>query len=120
MLKKIIYISDLSLPSNKAQAVHIFKLLDNFLQFSDKAILICPNLKKKIQKGFFKKYFNLHSNKDIEIHNLFKKAYSNSFLRRLIFGLKVGIKLRDAIIDYCLKQDTIKIKIDDRITLDEK
>ena len=95
MLKKIIYISDLSLPSNKAQAVHIFKLLDNFLQFSDKAILICPNLKKKIQKGFFKKYFNLHSNKDIEIHNLFKKAYSNSFLRRLIFGLKVGIKLRN-------------------------
>ena len=72
MLKKIIYISDLSLPSNKAQAVHIFKLLDNFLQFSDKAILICPNLKKKF-KRIFQKYFNLHSNKDIEIHNLFKK-----------------------------------------------
>ena len=54
MLKKIIYISDLSLPSNKAQAVHIFKLLDNFLQFSDKAILICPNLKKKFKKDFSK------------------------------------------------------------------
>ena len=50
--------------------------------------------KKKIQKDF-QKYFNLHNNKDIEIHNLFKKAYSNSFLRRLIFGLKVGIKLRN-------------------------
>ncbi len=95
MLKKIIYITDLSLPSNKAQAVHIFKLLDNFLKFSEKAILICPNLKKNIKKEFFKKYFNLHSNKDIEISSLFNNSYPNSFLKRLIFGFKTGIKLKN-------------------------
>ncbi len=95
MLKKIIYITDLSLPSNKAQAIHIFKLLDNSLKFSDKAILICPNVKRNIKEVFFKKYFNLHSNKNIEIQNLFKDIHLNSFLKRLIFGLKVGIKLRN-------------------------
>ena len=42
--------------------------------------------------------------------NFFKSKYQ----------YKVGIKLRDAIIDYCLKQDTISVKIDDRIILDEK
>ena len=31
--------------------------------------------------------------------------------------IKVGIKLRDAIIDYCEKTDTIDIKIDDRIKI---
>ncbi len=95
MLKKIIYITDLSLPSNKAQAVHIFKLLDNSLKFLNKAILICPNLKKNVEKGFFKKYFNLHSNKNIEVKNVFRGIYLNSFLKRFIFGLKVGIQLRN-------------------------
>ena len=52
MSKKIIYITDLSLPSDKAQAVHIFKLIDNSLKFLDKAILICPNMKKKLMLIF--------------------------------------------------------------------
>ena len=32
---------------------------------------------------------------------------------------KVGIKLRDAIIDYCIKTDTIDIKLDNRIIIKE-
>ena len=32
---------------------------------------------------------------------------------------KVGMKLRDAIIDYCVKTDTIDIKLDNRITIKE-
>ena len=30
---------------------------------------------------------------------------------------KVGIKLRDAIIDYCSKTDTVDITLDDRIII---
>ena len=30
---------------------------------------------------------------------------------------KVGIKLRDAILDYCIKTDTIDVKIDNRIII---
>ena len=30
---------------------------------------------------------------------------------------KVGIKLRDAIIDHCKKTDTINVKLDDRIII---
>ena len=36
ILRNFFYITDLSLPSNKAQAVHIFKMLDNFQDFSKK------------------------------------------------------------------------------------
>jgi len=31
--------------------------------------------------------------------------------------IKVGIKLRDAIIDYCTKTDTISAQLDDRINI---
>lgn len=31
--------------------------------------------------------------------------------------IKVGMKLRDAIIDYCIKTDTIDVKLDDRIKI---
>ena len=31
--------------------------------------------------------------------------------------IKVGLKLRDAIIDYCTKTDTIDVKLDDRIKI---
>jgi hypothetical protein len=30
---------------------------------------------------------------------------------------KVGVKLRDAIINYCSKQDTIDVQLDDRIKI---
>ena len=65
MLKKIIYITDLSLPSNKAQAIHIFKMIDNFLSFMDEAILIIPNLNENLKIEKIKDYFNLHTKKKI-------------------------------------------------------
>ena len=30
---------------------------------------------------------------------------------------KVGMKLRDAILDYCIKTDTIDVKLDNRIRM---
>jgi len=34
--------------------------------------------------------------------------------------MKIGIKLRDAIIDYCNKKDTINIVLDNRIKIQEE
>ena len=47
-MKNFFYITDLNLPSNKAQTVHIFKMLDNAQPFVKSVTLICPfNEKKK-------------------------------------------------------------------------
>ena len=35
---------------------------------------------------------------------------------RIIKQNKIGIKLRDAIIDYCINNDTINVQLDKRIT----
>ena len=39
----------------------------------------------------------------------------NIYLRLNTHILKLGIKLRDAIIDYCTKTDTINVTLDNRI-----
>lgn len=94
MLKKIIYITDLSLPSNKAQAIHIFKMIDNFLSFMDEAILIFPNLNKNLKIEIIKDYFNLHTKKNIIFKPFFKNYQLNNSISRFIFGFKVANKLR--------------------------
>lgn len=86
-MRNFFYITDLSLPSNKAQAVHIFKMLDNFQDFSKKVVLISPFAKKITN---IKKTFNLHNKKKITIHSVFKEKFVNSFLRRLIFAFKTA------------------------------
>ena len=61
MSKKIIYITDLSLPSTKAQSVHIFKMIDNLLQYLDEAKIICPHKNKEMDEKKYKDYFSLYS-----------------------------------------------------------
>ena len=95
MLKKIIYITDLSLPSNKAQAVHIFKMLDNMLSFMDEALLFCPNLIKKFDFNKYKYYFNLHTKKKIKILSIFENLNLNNIFIRLIYGFIVASKLKN-------------------------
>lgn len=94
MLKKIIYITDLSLPSNKAQAIHVFKMIDNFLSFMDEAMLVFPNLDKHLKIKSIKDYFNLHTKKKIIFEPIFKKYKLFNSVSRFIFGLKVANKLR--------------------------
>ena len=94
MLKKIIYITDLSLPSNKAQAIHIFKMIDNFLSFMDEAILIIPNLNENLKIEKIKDYFNLHTKKKIIFKPFFKNYKLFNPIRRFLFGFKVANKLR--------------------------
>lgn len=91
-MKNFFYITDLFLPSNKAQAVHIFKMLDNFQEFSDNVILICPFNQKKMN---IKKVYNLHSKKKITIISIFKKKIVNSFFKRMIFAFKTASYLKE-------------------------
>lgn len=65
MSKKIIYITDLSLPSTKAQSVHIFKMIDNLLQYLDEAKIICPHKNKEMDEKKYKDYFSLYSKKKL-------------------------------------------------------
>ena len=94
MLKKIIYITDLSLPSNKAQAIHIFKMIDNFLSFMDQAILIFPNLNENLKIEKIKDYFNLHTKKKIIFKPFFRNHKLFNSINRFLFGFKVANKLR--------------------------
>ncbi len=91
-MKNFFYITDLSLPSDKAQAIHIYKMLDNLQDFSKNVILICPFNQKKVD---IKKIYNLHSKKKITINSIFKKKFINSFFRRLIFAFKTAIYLKN-------------------------
>jgi glycosyltransferase involved in cell wall biosynthesis len=92
--KKIIYITDLSLPSSKAQAVHIFKMIDNLLSFMDEAFLIFPRLNKEVKIQNLKKHFNIHTKKKIHLIPVTKKNNLSNSFSRLVYGLKVAFKLK--------------------------
>ena len=83
------------MPSNKAQAVHIFKMIDNLLMFMDEALLICPKFNKNVKAKNYKNYFNLHTKKKIKVISIFKNFNLNSSINRLIYGFKVALKLKD-------------------------
>ena len=83
------------MPSNKAQAVHIFKMIDNLLMFMDEALLICPKFNKNVNAKSLKSYFNLHTKKKIKLISIFKNLNLNFIINRLIYGFKVASKLKD-------------------------
>lgn len=93
-MKNFFYITDLSFPSDKAQAVHIFKMIDNFQDFSIKASLICPFNHKNNNFKKIKKNYNLHSKKKINIYSIFRDKSANSFVNRLVFSLKTALFLK--------------------------
>ncbi len=81
------------MPSNKAQATHIFKMLDNFLIYSENVLLFCPTLKKNTKISHFRNHYNLHNYKQIKIFSIFKKTHIDTFFKRLIYGFRVASKL---------------------------
>ncbi len=93
-MKNFYYITDLTLPSDKAQAVHIFKMIDNFQDFSKKVFLICPFNHKDNNFKKIKKDYNLHNKKKIIIYSVFKKKTPNSFVKRMIFAFKTATFLK--------------------------
>ena len=90
---KIIYIADFILPTNRAYAIHVFKMLDAFSDHGSKSQLIIPYYdKKKIKKTI--NFFDLKSLKSIKINRIFKKKINLNFIRRLFFGYSVAKKLK--------------------------
>lgn len=83
------------MPSNKAQAVHIFKMVDNMTEFMNEALIICPSFNKKWKINKYKDYYNLHTKKKIKITSIFKELRLNNIINRLIYGFQVAFKLKN-------------------------
>lgn len=94
MSNKVIYITDLSLPSNKAQSVHIFKMIDNLLSFMNEALIFFPYINKKVKIKNVYKYFNLHTKKKIQLISVLNKISLFNSISRLGYGFKVALKLK--------------------------
>ena len=94
-MDNIYYITELSLPSDKAQSVHIFKMLDNLSNYSSNITLICPYKNINYTYKNIKKDYNLHNRKKFEISFLLKKSLKDNFLSRLIFSLKCIKLIKD-------------------------
>lgn len=60
--------------------------------------------------------FNFKDNKKIKVLTSDYLANKIDFFKNKK-QIKIGLKLRDAILDYCIKKDTIDIKLDNRIII---
>ena len=94
-MDNIYYITELSLPSDKAQSVHIFKMLDNLSNNSTSITLICPHKNTNYTYKKIKNDYNLHTKKKFEIKFSLKKNLKNNFLSRFIFSLKCIKLIKD-------------------------
>jgi len=83
-MKKILYISEISLPNESAQSIQTLKMCSGFSK-SLKTELILFNAKKNFK--IFKKNYLLKNN--FKIKSAFKKNRKLNFVNRIIFFLKV-------------------------------
>ena len=85
---KLLYIADFKLPTNRAYAIHVFKMLDAFCDHNISSKLLIPYFdKKKLNQSI--KFFDLKNYELISINRVFKKTITMNFLNRILFGLKV-------------------------------
>lgn len=92
---KIFYIADFILPSNRAYAIHVFKMLDNFYKHGYKSCLFIPFFeKKKLRKAI--NFFDIKDKNSILIKRIFKKKLIFNFFYRIIFGYKVAKELKSS------------------------
>lgn len=92
-LKKVFYIADICLPSTRAYAVHVLKMVDNLSYFSKRTELLVINKNKDLKLNSIKKKFLLWSKKKIFIKSLLNSNVNNA-LSRLIFGIKSALYLK--------------------------
>ncbi len=83
-MKKIIYLSEISLPNTSAQAIQILKMCDSFSSKKNKVCLLI-NYCNKLNFSELKKQYNLKSN--FQIKNLRKNRYLN-FFSRIFLAIK--------------------------------
>ena len=51
---KVLYIADFTLPTNRAYAIHVFRMLDAFSDHQIKSKLFIPYFEKKILENSYK------------------------------------------------------------------
>ena len=90
---KVLYIADFTLPTNRAYAIHVFKMLDAFSDHKIKSKLFIPYFKKKNFKNSIK-FFDLKNSEKISIDRIFENSINLNFLIRLIFGYRVAKNIK--------------------------
>ena len=88
MNEKLIYISEIYLPSSSAHAVHVAKMCEAFAQNKIEVTLIC--LRNNLSIKEFKKTYNIKVN--LNIISILKKSKSLNFFTRIIYAFRI-IKL---------------------------
>ena len=83
-MKKMLYISEISLPNESAQSIQTLKMCSGFSK-SIKTELILFNTKKNFK--IIKKDYLLKNN--FKIKSIFKKNRKLNFVNRVIFFLKI-------------------------------
>ena len=92
-MHKISYITDMSLPSNKAQSIHVFKMIESLLNHTNKIELYTPYSNPNYTVKKIKKDYLIRSRKLFNIKSIFvKRSFLNS---RIIFGLKVALLIKN-------------------------
>jgi len=86
---KVLYIADFTLPTNRAYAIHVFKMLDAFSDHKIKSKLFIPYFEKKNFKNSLK-FFDLKNLKLISIDRIFERSINSNFLIRILFGFRVA------------------------------
>tara|TARA_B100000989_G_C19532300_1_gene470801 strand:+ start:5639 stop:6730 length:1092 start_codon:yes stop_codon:yes gene_type:complete len=91
---KIFYIADFILPTNRAYAIHVFKMLDGFCSHGYKSCLFIPFFdKKKLNKTL--NFFDLKNKNSISVKRVFKKIVVINFIYRIFFGFKVAKEIKN-------------------------
>jgi glycosyltransferase involved in cell wall biosynthesis len=91
---RIFYIADFILPTNRAYAIHVFKMLDGFYSHGYKSCLFIPFFdKKKLNKAL--DFFDLENKSSIQVERIFKKKIISNFIHRIFFGFKVAKKIKN-------------------------
>jgi len=85
----VLYIADFSLPTNRAYAIHVFKMLEAFSEHKIKSKLFIPYFEKKNLENSIK-FFDLKDSNSISIFRIFEKNHNFNFLIRIVFGFKVA------------------------------
>lgn len=89
----ILYIADFTLPTNRAYAIHVFKMLDAFNDHGIKSKLFIPYFdEKRIKKSI--NFFDIRGLKSISINKIFNKQRNLNFFYRLFFGFLVAKKIK--------------------------
>ena len=86
---KVLYIADFTLPTNRAYAIHVFRMLEAFGDHKIKSKLFVPYFERKNFKNSLK-FFDLKNSKQISVNKIFENYINLNFLIRFIFGYRVA------------------------------